>query len=416
MNTSTLNNAIQPSFWRQNYFGLATMAPLDYGSRYEHSAVVVPRDWEAMYDLIYSPQTFMEGVRNSYGLGTPKFLRKNGSLETAEADRTIIWTFADPITIVIRPLTQATQQNRQIMSLLNGYYPFQKVLDDWDTLAPNAFREEVIKAALDPQNPPQYEVDVPCKGTVVNLEPWSEPFPLKFVAEFAIDTRVLHISYLPQDTNPWPDDPNRSGPPYYTNTITPVTWSRVGATTLHYLHFDVDFAGSHTYDRVAQIRAQIAIDYIVGREQSLNAWMKRINMTPNLNPAHTADPGDFYKFDPGEAAVKLDENGFFFCDGSLVEAGQMRELSQSFRSSQPPPQFTTPRRDPSVIIDSVWPIPPSDIPEANESPNQRMNGDGEDPPPPPPPYLCVNVTTEGEEPGDATIKWYQAGDEEEGGP
>lgn len=366
-----------PSFWRQDYSGLGCFVPLDYGSRYEHSVIVVPRDWDAMYDLICAPQTFMEGARHSYGMGTP----------TDAAHAPIPWTMEWPITIMIRPLTEATQRTRHTLNLLNGYYKFQQLLDEWELLRPAEFRAQVIGAANDPQDPP---ILTHAKGPVTALDPWT-PFDLKFVAEFAIDTRVLHIMYVPQI--PMPDGANQR----YQSHITPATWSQVGRSDLHFLHFDVDFGTSRTYQTVAEARAQLAMDYIVD-PSIVNTWLGRINMTPNPAPPHS------HVITPPSNTTS-DPHGFYVADGSLAEAGQMGQILQTPAPSQAPISFTAPNRDVSVVIDSVWPvIPDGKVAAAVKRRNDIVTLSTD---PPPPPYLCINIATDGSVLGDGTVKWYQ---------
>lgn len=381
--------------WAQNFFGLATFVPLDYGSRYEYSAIVVPRDWSAMYDLIYAPQLFMEYARLSYGLGTPV----SKATTQSSPPETVHWTFEDPITVVIRPLTEATQETRHILSLLNGYYDFGTILTEWNSMPVAAFRDAVINAADCKINPPHY-VDHAKSGNTVHLDPWLDPFSLKFVAEFAVRTRVLHIYYIPQPM--WPSDPARMGQPYYNNHVTPVTWSRVGNTMQYFLHFDVDFGKDHTYDQVAQIRAQVAMDYIVHPEV-INTWIANVNMTPNPAAGATyfeRDPGDSDPYNQGQTF----DTGFYVTDGSLVEAGETKALAATPQASVAPQQFQriAPVRDPRVIIDSVWPVPPGETP-ADMAAIWHTTPSND----PPPPYLCINIGTEGGVPGDATVKMYQ---------
>src|SRR5436853_328442 len=81
--------------WLQRYYGLAGLVPLDYGSRYEHSVVLVPSTWDSMFDLIRAPGQFAAAAQMSYGSGTPE----------DSTNTKIEWTLLSPITITIEPLT-----------------------------------------------------------------------------------------------------------------------------------------------------------------------------------------------------------------------------------------------------------------------------------------------------------------------
>jgi hypothetical protein len=337
--------------WLQRYYGLAGLVPLDYGSRYEHSVVLVPSTWDSMFDLIRAPGQFAAAAQMSYGSGTPE----------DSTNTKIEWTLLSPITITIEPLTVQSQSTYQTLQMLSTYYDFTALITEFEITTPHDFSLGVKAAAT---------------TTTAKNYPG---FPLVYVAEFAVDTRILQIKYIRPSTPP---------APLFTNFITPATWSRVGATDLGFLHFDVDFGSDRSYETVADARASIAMDYIAN-PLIVNQWLQPQNINKHANmPSNTSNPVLHPTGNSGD-------NGFSKGAGGLFSAGKLSQLTQTTLGDQPAQLFGPPKCDPTVVIDSVWPDP-------DVASNER------DTPPPPPPYLCINTTTEGNNLGNTEIKFYSA--------
>lgn len=271
------------TFLDQPFQGRAAFVPLDYGSRYEHSVLVVPDRWDDLFTLLYAPKAFLAWVREGFQ-STPSFRSDAGEEE-------IEWLLNSPATVVLSPFDARGSE-----SLLAG--------------------------------------------------------PGSFLLEFALETSVLIVRYVP------PAQPRRR----YLGGITPATLSSVEGTRLNFTHFDVDFGDEHTFERVARLRAEIAVD-LLEDPTVLNEYLAR---SPSIVGT----------------------------GGSWTRSGSAATLMQTPASPIERPRYLA-NRPITVVLDSVWTDFDDPIPIC---PGGRA------------PYLCSAVETEtteeGEEVSQALIKWY----------
>ncbi len=283
--------------------GLGAYVSLDYtvggDARFEHAVVLLASQWEDLYHLIYNPSFFVEAWRQRYG-STPD--HSHAGFTTPE------WFMLGPITIVIEPLTSYTPKNFVLLKSLETLYPGFGALNIG--MAIDAFPSAVINAANAPLS--DWSSIRPTKG----LPPLTaKPFPLAFIAEFAIATRTLSVYYIPQ-----PPAPERR----YQSGITQMTINKVAYTDLHLLHFDLVMPEGAARHQVATSRAEFVMDYLENP-----AVVGSVEAPGYLHAAAA--------FLPDEKAQNL-----------MVTPGVATSVPQ-FRSAGPP----------SVIIDSVWAGPQS---------------------------------------------------------
>lgn len=314
----------------QPYEGLAAFLPLDYGSRYEHCVILIPRHWCSLYELIKNPWPMVERARASYR-----------STPAATGSTTPIpWDFHGLMTINIAPLTEMNSKTMGALRHLNQFYQFDTAIAEHKTVPPPKFSTYVQAGASQPRPNP-----VPGGLT------WDR-FPLQYVAIFALETRILTILYMPRTNDPssgnyrahWHNEPE-----YYQNLITQVTNGQILNTDIWHLHFDVDYGSKQrTYEDVAASRAALAVDYICDPAAFLNTLA---STRMNLN-ANKAMPPNI-------------TNQALYAQGGFAYSSKNTDLLQqplssgnypTFLNSQPAPDgspsYVIP---PHVIVDSVWP-------------------------------------------------------------
>jgi hypothetical protein len=348
-------HTLTPELFDPTHDGVGTFVTLDYttttyATRYEHAVLLLPKEWDSMYELIRAPGHFIEAWRRRYQTTPDHWHKGFWSKE---------WELKSPITIIIEPLAVLRPDNVATLAALVKQYPgFATPVNEWSISTPQQFMSSVMTAAANPA--PIWQ------GTGGN------PFPLQYVVEFALETSTVTIKYLAH---------NIRSEIQYANPITTATIDPVAGTNLTFIHFDVDFLQDHTFDSVADLRARFAMDFITN---------------PGFINTLTC-PGTFKSTAPFMATSK---------SNSLVSSSQVVSASQPFVTGRGltngvggPPYY-----QPRVLIDSVW-TDPSDVPSiepippicllltANEFDNNGTTGYVSDellikaytPPPPPPP-------------------------------
>ena len=316
-----------------DHSGLGAFVTLDYTTinktgRFEHAILLLPQTRDSMYELIRAPGVFVEAFRGRYK-STPKHYHNVMASKW--------WQFAKPITISIEPLTIPSPSNAMTLSALSTLYPgFAAIADNWKVTTPSEFLSQVLEAS----RPASGGVSIgykeckawPSQGA---LSP-KNPFPLQYVAEFALKTRTITIKYVPDST--------RSSKWQFNYPITLSTINPVQNTNLTFLHFDADFGNgsNHTYASVADARAKFALDYIT-------------------------DPSFI---DGLTKPTYVDSHGNSVGDGMISKAPFIYNVDQNILPASGPVQHTVPfvRGDgitikgttyyqPTLLIDSVWPDP-----------------------------------------------------------
>ncbi|MCC6403232.1 MAG: hypothetical protein IT207_04410 [Fimbriimonadaceae bacterium] len=376
--------------------GLAAFVLLDYRTGYdphhlEQSVVIIPADRSSMMDLLTAPGPFMKRALQSFS-GVKAYNSATGLVDLDVSH----WPFADPITIHIEPLTSPTPKSIATLDALSFLYPgFRGLLDKqagaYETVrdALIGFRNQVIAAAqvpttasqlegaiksnamtvsrfLDPKrtqgpvkdvsewNPERGGSDRERAGTDVSVSfgetvPLPAPtFPLSYVAEFALDTRVLTIKYIPELAS-YPQVTDKSD----LNTqleITPMTINPIKFFDFTFMHFDIAFDAQNprTHAAVASARACLAMDFIKN-PLSLNAITAYVDTTSSASP-------------------------YFVMNDQLTPSGNPLHQKSGVGSGIRP-QFSWPLGiDPVVILDSVLPDP--DNPPASFLGMQTRQGGG----------------------------------------
>lgn len=314
--------------------GLGAFVLLDYRTGYdpthlEHSVVFLPQEWDSLYDLMRAPQKFFDHVLASYS----EVKGYNASTKAVDA-LVQHWPVAGPVTIHIEPITAPSYQNLAMLQALSTLYPgFAGLLAApvagtfGDALA--GHRERVTVAAQGPlANPAQVaaagaaydqmvgmllgrrpkpsksvgrtgaqRLDSPAPKTT--LVPQPVPFALQYVVEFALDTRMVTVRYVPRHMQ-YPPAPAQSGLRYGL-PVTPVTRNPVKYMDFEFLHFDLDMSGvSDHHADLAERRASFAMD-IIENPNSLATFLANVapggggntpymlmtdHLTPTANPLH----------------------------------------------------------------------------------------------------------------------------------
>jgi hypothetical protein len=249
-NAEKAPNSHPELFFGPDQDGLGAFVVLDYTldpnhPRFEHAIVVIPH-WNSMHALLTSPGFFMEQWRKRY-LKTPPLVPTDTNPAT--------WDFESPITIVIEPLNTPTAANLMFLEALAPLYPGFGGIASKLLNVPKEVRPLSLK---------QFEsaVKIAAAGPVMNSN-WgssgaSQPFPLRYIAEFALMTRTLTLRYLPPDqsdlTDILFDRPE--------DKITAITENKVQGTNLSFLHFDLVLPGEVVYSEMMDIRARFAINFL----------------------------------------------------------------------------------------------------------------------------------------------------------
>lgn len=196
------------------FTGKAGLVPLDYGTRDENSVLFYSSEWDDLLDLLTYPQRFIANVRGAFRQVPPPD-----------------WTLGSPMTIILVPGSVPSTTALTAFLLLQGGAGFttESVLD----MSLGAFANAVEKLYTSKH--------------------------VAYLAEFAIETRVLTIVYGPPPT----------GAGYFTGQFLPATLNRIG-TAYGYLHFDVDGGPTPTPELAAYSRACVAMDFIEDRQRILN--------------------------------------------------------------------------------------------------------------------------------------------------
>ncbi|HRF60293.1 MAG TPA: hypothetical protein PLH94_10335 [Fimbriimonadaceae bacterium] len=368
--------------------GIGAFVLLDYSTGYdpshlEQSVVFVPSTWESMWELLRAPGTFMNMVMRSY---TQVWGYDAATQQVNKAVSS--WPFAEPITIHIEPLTAPSPSNLATLEGLSFLYPqFKGLLDAPATYgsvkdALTGFRRNVIAAAQVPATALVGAVEAnaslikklsarqPGKGTSGGavpqftthpsgavLPPPIPSFPLHYVAEYALDTRVLTIRYVPRYVT-YPTAADKLGRRMESTQITPLTINPIQYMNFTFLHFDIAFSQPRTPESVAEARANFAMDFI---ENPLS-----------LNPI------------TGDVAAGGSSN-YTLMNDQLTATGNV--LSQKVGGPANRPSFTWPAHtDPSLILDSVL-ADPSHASGGSSGSGGNIQALGGDPSPSP----CVIV-------------------------
>ena len=217
------------------FLGKAALVPLDYGSRDENSVLFLSDQYDDLLDLLVSPMPFIGNARGAFRQVPPPD-----------------WVLEKPITVILTPGDVPGTKAIQLLQMLNG---FEASADaGLMNLTIEKFASIAREVYLD-------------KGVA-------------YLAEFAINTRVLSIVYGPPPV----------GGPYFTGTYLPATLSRIGAN-YGYLHFDVETTSGTKPVDAAYNRAFVALDFIEDRTRVVTALRDEAGvkeMTSNIVPAGSA--------------------------------------------------------------------------------------------------------------------------------
>jgi len=362
--------------------GLASFIMLEYNSfpdeRLEHCVLMIPKHWDTMYELIRAPGEFVEFWRKVYK-DTP--YHAHGGPNRKE------WEFTEPITIVIEPLTAATAANKVLLLGLSTLWPgLANAMDPsltveefaiavkegakvsptttWSNKVPNVadvpvelwekghggkLVKKVKKVPLVGNEAMPKTYPSPLPGGFIPAGPsypggppvGTAPFPLQFVAEFALKTRTLYIRYIPHDTTPvgtfsWAA--NR-------DELTTMTVDPVQGTRISYLHVDIAFdPATITHEIVAESRARFAMNFITDLTFMNEPGLIRVKQKSGPHA-----PEGFMSTAPLIYAV----NTVALPDPTSDPITRPVIAPLATTSDGKP----TPASAPMVILDSVWPDP-----------------------------------------------------------
>jgi hypothetical protein len=393
--------------------GLGAFVLLDYRTGFdpdhlEHSVVFLPEDFDTLHDLMARPQEFFNKVLSSYSEV------KGYNAGTGAADIAVSqWPLAGPVTIHIEPLTSPSFQNLAMLQALSTLYPgFANLgsLPRGGTLDESigSFRNAVIAAAQTGANPTQMaaagaQYDAWVAGLQVREKPdGSNPrdpeppahhgrtnavvsgtmhgrtaqippripvptlpttFALQYVVEFALDTRLVTVRYIPRHVQ-YPSVISSSDLAHFTHSVTPVTRNPVKYMGFEFLHFDIDMSGATDYHaEMAERRADFAMDFIKN-PNSLGAILG------NVAPASGQPP-------------------YMLMTDQLTQTGNPLHQKFGGPTSQPPIAWPM-NRDPVIILESVRPDPSQDWSSVGAPANIQPLGDN-DPTNPTPCVIVVYV-------------------------
>ena len=326
-----------------NTEGLGAFVTLDYTTidfktRYEHAIVLIPKNWDSMYELIRAPGSFVEMYRQAYSL-TPE--HKHNGVPSR------VWDLKGPVTIIIEPLTVPSPANVAILNSLVNLYPgLVAATANWADRTPRQFLTDILAAVNSPA-PVSWNLNgwvTESKGTSgttdIPITKNISRFPLQYVAEFALKTRTLTIKYIPR---PAPLVPTMK----FSLPITLTTINPVQNTDLTFTHFDADFGNSKSIAAVADARAKFAMDFIVDPAFMNNLILdQRViqstapSMATNVAASLTVTQP---KATPDKSPLKYKGIGITF-------------------SSSGPTYYQS-----RVVIDSVWPFPDNTHVPASEA-------------------------------------------------
>lgn len=284
-----------------NISGRAALVPLDYGTRYEHAVIFISDDWESLHALIKAPKPFFDAVRGSF-TSTPNI--------GTTANPYFAWDFQGPVTILIEPLTVSSSSSHELLlAFAQGRPQMQKWFIPDSDIAPSDYRSAVMDFCTD------------------------DPDPIRYMAEFALETRVLTIRYVPQLAG---------SIRRFQNRITPATMNYVEGTSLTLLHFDMDFSqpaydqGPSKVEPTFMCRAARKADFVMDYLEYAIDGEGRHTRVPFLQHLFGANP----------------EQVWWQAAGSMASCGS--DLSMSAPTSREAPTFKN-GLDPVVVVDSVWP-------------------------------------------------------------
>ncbi len=196
------------------FTGKAGLVPLDYGARDENSVLFYSSEWDDLLDLLTYPQRFIANVRGAFRQVPPPD-----------------WNLGVPITVILIP----------------GSVPSTTAISAF------LFLQEGVGFST------ESVLDMSLAGFATAAEKLYQTKDVAYLAEFAIETRVLSVVYGPPPT----------GSAHFTGQFLPATLNRIG-TTYGYLHFDVDGGIRPTSELAAYSRACVALDFIEDRQRILN--------------------------------------------------------------------------------------------------------------------------------------------------
>ncbi|MGE0002751.1 MAG: hypothetical protein AB7F50_02860 [Fimbriimonadaceae bacterium] len=393
--------------------GLGAFVLLDYRTGYdlnhlEHSVVFLPESFDTLHELMARPQEFFNRVLSSYS-DVKGYNTGTGAADIAVSQ----WPLAGPVTIHIEPLTSPSFQNLAMLQALSTLYPGFAGLGSQtggSTLNENigSFRKRVIAAAQGEASPTQvaaagaeHESMVasllvrekerghgtpqrphePAPGSVSHAvvhattqggqQPAQSttaapalptPFDLQYVVEFALDTRLVTVRYIPRHVQ-YPAVTSHAGLLYKRN-VTPVTRNPIKYMGFEFLHFDLDMANASDYHAdMAERRADFAMDFIKN-PKSLEVIL-------------------------GNVAAGGGNSPYMLMTDHLTQTGN--PLHQKFGGTTGKPTIDWPmNRDPVIILESVRPDPAQDWNTAG-APGQNQLLGGNDPNNPTPCVIVVYV-------------------------
>lgn len=359
--------------------GTGAFVLLDYSTtnntdRNEHCVVFLPDSWGSLHELMRAPAAFMDNVLRAYT-----------EVKDVTGSKVTQWPFAAPITIHIEPLTSPSPTNIAMLTALSGLYPlFKNALEhiNDESFSLSTFRQLVIDGAKVKASPAELQKLADRHRSMLKsmvqtngssgqsqnqgtsggpssgpggwiAEDFEEPAllpnltELYFVIEYALNTRVLSVKYIPQPPRASTDTNRR----YFYRRLTDVTVNPVGLTAAQFIHFDMEFEpGERTHMLVAEERANLAMEYL-----EHPALLNHI---------------------VGAAAVHLGTTQkltYHLLSADLTTTGH--ELKQKDKLGNPAgPVFTIPAGfDPTVILDSVLPDP-SNLPTGVYDPTNVPQG------------------------------------------
>ena len=320
--------------------GLGAFVILDYSvdalhPRHEHAVVLLPEHWNSLYDLIRAPGNFMEMWRNRYS-STPK-INPMSQVPTP-------WHFKGPITIVIEPLTIPSPSCLVLLESLSTLYPAYKSIVDSSLTEPAAFKQLVIEGASANKLPKKSKTK-----QATEYDNWistgSNPFPLQYVAEFALLTHTLTIWYIPRDLT---GNLNSKGEIFYDNLddqITAITENIVDQTRLSLLHFDLVMPANVSFSEMNDKRTRFAINLMADYEYLLN----------NVPIVKNSEIGK-----PYQNALFLNANTSFQASSAQLSLHESSPSQYDSTDKDIRPLFSSVLGPTRIVMDSVLPFPTDD--------------------------------------------------------
>jgi len=254
----------------------ASVIPLNYGSHVEFSIVLVEPVWTNLIPLLADPQKWLIEASKSWQSRKPPH---DDLLKRASPD--VPWKLNAPATAIVRPLTDRPD----LAPLISGLYPYYH------------------------QDPAPIYGDInPTEWATIIKDMWPLMFSQGlFIAEFAANTSLLFISYLP------PTVPDPAGPHYKKDLTQPTiaflqfpslverfpVWNSITAS----VHCDLTDNSTGGAGMTRLDRAQFAVDMLESRQGFAN----QLNGSEGfLESYHMVEPGNAIVPDMNETAVTLD--------------------------------------------------------------------------------------------------------------